>query len=163
MTNEELLIPRVVCMGGSGPGKPIHPNNCYLTSGDILTRFNERSWKSKEWDMNLYFQDDWVEKFPNLFQPLEWWQERKKEDMPAYVKQTGFVDSKNRPIPDVVLKVKEHFSAGTGDWREDTIEIFCVSELFIKYPQTHGYIEFEPATEEEYINYENTKTQQNEC
>lgn len=27
--------------------------------------------------------------FPNIFQPLEWWEERKVEDMPEYVRHTS--------------------------------------------------------------------------
>jgi len=84
LTKQQLLTPRVLCIGGE-KGKPIHPLDCYLTCGDVLTRSNEKSWKSKDFDMNFYFCDEWIEQFPHLFKLIPWWEKREESEYPEYI------------------------------------------------------------------------------
>lgn len=82
-----------------------------------------------------------VKDFPEIFQPLEWWQERDKKELPKYVK-----DEKG------VYKVKE--------WHT---ELAPKCTVYIN-PKIHtGYMDYTrecplysemlPATKEEYDNY----------
>jgi hypothetical protein len=102
-----------------------------------------------------------IDKYPHLFQKLEWWQERTIEGMPEYLKQTGMVDGAGNPIPDWYLKVKKHFSAGNGEWRDDSIHIFCTEDCLPGWPlavRSMNYNGFEPATSEEYHDYIKSST-----
>ena len=90
--------------------------------------------------------------FPHLFKKLEWWEERKVEEMPEYVKQTG-IYSNGKPLPDWYLKVKKHFNAGNGEWRDDSIKIFCAYPDNRSIGISMNYAGFEPTTEPEYLSY----------
>ena len=95
-------------------------------------------------------------KYPNLFRELEWWEEREIEDMPMYLKQTGMVDDDNT-LPDWCFKVKKHFNAGNGEWRDNSIRIFCTEEHPTKGwslgNRSFHYSGFIPATEQDYLTY----------
>lgn len=82
------------------------------------------------------YYDEW----PHLFRKLEWWEERKAEDMPAYVK---CLKSPDQIIePGSVLKVAWNDHGGKvekGPWI---------------FPYTNCY---EPSTESEYLTYINSK------
>ena len=78
MTPEKLLIPRYKCIAPM----PFDRDKLYNV-GDVFTDdgitpvLNQHGTPvyPMEWD-----------KYPHLFQRLEWWEERKPEDMPEYVK-----------------------------------------------------------------------------
>ena len=142
MSNEELMKRRWEVIAA-------FPDNRNYEVGSILDR-----------DWCRYINDDdesqgtisKISEFPHLFRELGWWEKRKIEDMPMYLKQTGMVDGADNPVPDWYLKVKKHFSAGNGEWRDDSINIFCTE----KTETTIGvggitYSSFEPATEDEYL------------
>lgn len=90
-------------------------------------------------------------KYPHLFKKLSWWEGRDIEDMPKYLKKTGMVDSAENPVPDIYVKVKKHFSAGNGEWRDDSIHIFCADDYWSNLKNcSYSYSGWEPATEDEY-------------
>lgn len=77
MTAEELLRPRFYVIEE-------YPNSIFK-KGDILQRIkgSTNDWyhtDEKAWTANLCLED--LEKYPNLFKPLKWWENRKVEDMP---------------------------------------------------------------------------------
>lgn len=98
MTPEELLRPRVI-IENKWP-------NCPYVVGDILTQDGDYYWVVNDiisWYSKIPKQD--VEPYPYLMRPLKWWEERKPEDMPPYVK--GISNG-------AVIKVeKVHFSTNT--------------------------------------------------
>ena len=84
MTKEQLLIPRVMCVG-TEQGKPNFPKSKY-TTGQILyvhtLTMNENDIpKDAVCIFDITYQD-----FPNCFTPLPWWYGRKVEEMPEYVR-----------------------------------------------------------------------------
>ncbi len=79
------------------------------------------------------------DKYPHLFEPVQWWEERRAEDMPEYIKnKLG-----------AVYKVTKHFN--------DDLKNSCD----IDEDKYNGrmYRAYEPATEDEYLEYQKQKTQ----
>jgi hypothetical protein len=77
-------------------------------------------------------------------------------DMPQYLKETGMIDDDDNPISDWYLKVKKHFNAGNGEWRDNSIRIFCTDDHINGWGfgnKSMSYSYFEPATEAEYLAY----------
>jgi len=145
MTTEELLKPRYKVIAD-------YPKSLYHV-GDILNA----GWRSEDL---IYCDHDgprWRD-YPHLFKKLEWWEDRKIEDMPEYLKQTGMVDGADNPIPDWYLKVKKHFNAGNGEWRDDSINIFCIDKCDRTIGTNMSYSGFEPTTREEYEQHQLSKT-----
>ena len=100
------------------------------------------------------------ENYPVIFQELMWWEGRTIDEMPEYVKQSGMVDSADNPVPDWYVKVKKHFNAGNGEWRDDSINIFCTEdhrEGWSPAVRSMNYSGFEPATESEYNTFIESK------
>jgi hypothetical protein len=103
MTPEELLIERykVIAPYPHSPykvGDIIKPNNGRF----VLTQTSHRD----EWGETVRTEHlhniEVAKEYKELFQRLEWWEDRKPEEMPEYVKhKTG-----------KVLKVKEHLISG---------------------------------------------------
>lgn len=140
MTPDELLNPRYKVIAD-------YPNSRFKI-GDILFKYRYPSSPS----MYTYVTNpeiplkgtslspEYVEKMNHLFKPLQWWEERKAEDMPAYVK---CLKSPDQIIePGSVLKVAWNDHGGKvekGPWI---------------FPYTNCY---EPATEEDYTTYINSK------
>ena len=96
-------------------------------------------------------KEDYFDAYPNVYKRLGWWEERKVDDMPMYVKRMGMVNSFDNPIPDWYFKVKKHFNCGNGEWRLNSSQIFCVEKNEVTIGTGMNYFEFEPATEEEYL------------
>lgn len=93
MNIEELMRPRVKCIGGKN-------GNHYLGSdfivGDILTYFKGKHLSSRYiGDNGSKLAESTIADYPHLFQPLQWWQDRKTEDLPEYVKARGKVFKMN--------------------------------------------------------------------
>lgn len=133
LTTEELLIPRWKVIAG-WPG--IENHNCKV--GDIIA--DDGRTAAKNQDDIPQFIVKWND-YPNLFQPLQWWEGREPEDMPEYTKMVY-----NGGIK-FVQKVErwEGFNcAGQPLYRYlnrvGQLSTFCVDEL-------------EPATEQEYLTY----------
>jgi len=160
LTKEQLLIPRALCIGGKD-GELIWPWST-LRAGQILKsqiEEGEVSYKFLDPIENDYrfLNQMGIENFPHLFKPLPWWYGRTVEEMPLYVKQTGMVDSKDRPVPDIVVKVKKHFSAGNGEWRDDNLRIFCADSYLTGGHGSYSYDDWEPADEFDYQEYQKQK------
>jgi hypothetical protein len=141
MTVEELLQPRWQVIAD-------YPKSLYHV-GDILNG----GYRSED----LIYCDTngprWSN-YPHLFKKLEWWEYRKREDMPQYIKRTGNKDSNDKPLPDVYLKVKKHFSSGNEEWLVNLSHIFCADSHLTQLKNcTYTYYCWEPATEEQYKEY----------
>lgn len=81
MTKEQLLIPRVLCIGGK-PGDQNYPGSRFMT-GDIIEQNGRDYWGIKA---DAWISQTTVDRYPNLFKPLPWWYGRTVEEMPQYVK-----------------------------------------------------------------------------
>lgn len=142
MTTEELLIPRYKCIA------PVLFNRDELYNvGDVFTDngkspvLNQHGWP--------VYPIEWA-KYPHLFEPLPWWKDRKLDELPEFVKQTGYVDSQDNPVPDRVVRVRKHFASNSGDWRNDSYLIFAPD---LKDVSSMSYAGWEPATKTDYDNY----------
>lgn len=139
MTPEELLRPRFLVIAD-------YPNSeCFID-----TVIQKELIKYRD-SLGFLINDTTTpEDYPAIFKKLEWWERRNVEDMPMYLKQTGMVDSNDEPIPDWYLKVKKHFNAGNGEWRDDSYSLFCIERCERTFGTCMNYSDFEPSTEEEY-------------
>ena len=86
MTSEELLKPRYKIIAAI----PFKEEEDFWRVGEILDR--NWGWHGDDEDGFKYHISD----YPHLFKKLEWWEERKVEEMPEYVKliignKTAFV------------------------------------------------------------------------
>lgn len=86
--------------------------------------------------------------YPSNFRPLEWWEDRKPEEMPMYVKCVDRVDSHDKPIPDLHIKVRTHFTLNEKDWRDSTFTSFTSDDLVTESGSYSYYI---PSTEAQYL------------
>jgi len=85
MTTEELLKPRFKCISD-------FPGNEWFEVGEIYeVGFNGVIVKEeiRKWDDDNYIITQ-PEKYPAIFLKLNWWEERKLEDMPKYIKWVRF-------------------------------------------------------------------------
>ena len=124
---------------------------CSCNIGDIIPCYESAVFwgiECNDTSGKVYMSD-----YPHLFKKLEWWEERKIEEMPEYVKQTGMIYGNGEPAPDWYLKVKKHFNAGNGEWRDDSIKIFCAYPDNRSIGISMNYAGFEPTTEPEYLSY----------
>jgi hypothetical protein len=131
MTPEELLKPRYKVIADY-PHSPLRIN-------DILTL---AAGPTDLWDCDRTGKRQLLNPadYPAIFKPLQWWEERKPEDMPEYVKDK---DNKGRRAYRVLDK-----SHDFQIWHQDnTIEFRFV------YPNGYRWI---PATLEEYNEYLST-------
>jgi hypothetical protein len=88
----------------------------------------ERTW------LSTYF-----DKYPHLFRKLEWWEERKENDMPDYLKS-----------------VKSNLIVGVITWHTNHVTVGIQNDFFNRedIELTRKYL---PATESEYNQYISTK------
>lgn len=99
MTTEQLLIPRYKVIN-DWPGSPCTIGEI-LPSSDLETVYN---------------------RYPHLFRPLQWWEERRISDLPNYIRITGDVykvdewlnNAGNHPrsVENPNLAIEWHFIAG---------------------------------------------------
>ena len=82
-----------------------------------------------------YESESFFTEYPHLFKKLEWWKERKVEEMPKYVKS----------ILNQVHKVERHFSSSWAAFTE--YGCTCADNLF------RSYSDLQPTTEQEYNAY----------
>lgn len=130
MTTEELLKPRYKVIAD-------YPGSQY-SAGDILTVIGTE----------LYTKGsiEFFEQYPHLFKSLQWWEDRKPEDMPEYVKiveRPWFVDKKLN-IGDIA-KIHKHFTNSLGDCNPYGCQVFGNDFM--------SYYKCVPATETEYNEY----------
>lgn len=76
MKIEELLQPRWKVIAD-------YPNNGH-DLGDIINIYQEKNSVTDQ-------QRAFFNKYPHLFKPLQWWEDRAAEDMPEYVKDGKFI------------------------------------------------------------------------
>lgn len=125
MTTEELLRPRIK-MIAPVPEYGMEVDTIIEMYGDLMFEL------SPTYKLNL----TGVKRFPHIYKELHWWEERKPEDMPEYVKSH-----------DQIFKVKEWADGGSFyvyvEKRHTGFVKGC-TETVVFYPA--------PATEEEYTN-----------
>lgn len=128
MTTQELLYPRIKIIENY-PGNP-------QSVGTIIQLYDKESPIVKE-------QLHYYRTYPHLFEEIEWWQERKVEEMPEYVKYINHRE--HASCIDCVGKVFR--------WRNNFAEVFvdyndncCATKNFI------------PATLAEYEAFKATTT-----
>lgn len=94
-----------------------------------------------------YFNPKIMDTYPHLFEHLEWWENRKPEEMPEYVK----LNPENTVGGDEVMQVlnTEVFVDGIG---------LLIHKLAHEQKYTHAKY-FLPATKEQYEQYLSTKQQ----
>lgn len=125
MTKEELLKPRYKVIAD-------YPQSIWK-EGQILPYFPEPYAKEN------------IEKFPKVFRKMNWWEERKAEDMPEYIK---FRDN-------VVIKVDNHFQeklfVTDGSWPYR----YSADHLIVTWEGVQyccPYYDVMPATKDEFEN-----------
>lgn len=73
-----------------------YPDNKFGDIGNVvkLVKGKEGKWKYSWYDYDgLYFQyESFFQEYPHLFKKLEWWEDRKPEELPDYIK--GILESK---------------------------------------------------------------------
>jgi hypothetical protein len=127
---EELLKPRYKVIAEDTSGN--------FRIGDMFIKSNYGDW----FESGTFEMPEWeLQKYPHLFCKLEWWEERKESEMPEYVKdlydQEPFKIVSKHPIS------KDEY-------------------LITNRPKPAHYAHikhFLPATEEEYIQYQQNKKQ----
>ena len=132
LTKQQLLIPRVLCIG-TKEGEPNDTSRDYIsgniiTVGDYLSNSDFLSMKA-----TAEYLGRLVEKFPHLFKPLPWWYGRTVEEMPGYI-----------------LASKTYGIVKVNEWR-------CMGELCLALTDdgmlSAANWEFEPADESDYELY----------
>lgn len=142
MTTEELLKPRYKlikdypdCIAPVGSILQDDVESCIITTptGSVSIQSSY-----------LFRNKD---KYPHLFQKLEWWEDRKEDELPGYVKLRK--ESLEKFLPWTHTKVfKVYKWRGGIFWDEPDNEYSTVD---------NREFDFEPATEEEYKNQPHEK------
>jgi hypothetical protein len=132
MTTEELLKARYKVIAG-------YPDSHY-TIGTIL----DRNWCRYENDDEETGKIIWqLSDFPHLFKKLEWWEERKPEEMPEYLKWDYNPKTDNEDVKGLVSRVTR--------WLEGN------HAVVVDKVTTISTICWLPATAAEYEDYINKK------
>lgn len=134
MNIEQLMVPRVMCIG-TEPGTPNDTSGDFIT-GDVLTQTVKKfgKWKSQMLKCSIYLPPEFVEKFPHLFRPMPWYEGRKPEEMPLYLKSIALYKDFH------IVEAKNHYA---------TFFIGIKDGQYWEAP----YDEYLPATEAEYLTY----------
>jgi len=135
MTPEDLLKPRYKVIAGY-PDMPFEVGEIIIEEnlGATINPFYQVGRFGFSNSPSLYYP----EKYPSNFRLLKWWEERKPEEMAAYVKDIGH---------NTYHKVDRYDEAGK----------FSTAMRMVIEPHSWAVIEnvmcfFEPATESEYLN-----------
>lgn len=140
MTTEELLKPRIKVAAD-------YPD-CPYAVGSIIEI--EEDQEGDQYLAVSGFIVYFPEKYPHLFKKLEWWEERKLEEMPEYVKITSTPMLVERFIAiGQIVKIHKHFSTSWGDYSKSGCQVF--GDDFMSYSKCL------PATQTEYEQYINQK------
>ena len=122
MTNKELLIPRIMV-------NIPYPNSPFKV-GDIRTCAD-----NQHGDINYYRQ------FPHIFKELKWWEERKVEDMPQYVKGIDMFEELN--YANVKWRKNKDGDMECSNLRFENEQYFLLPSM----------IDFMPCEKEEYLSF----------
>lgn len=140
LTKQQLLIPRVLCIGGK-EGEPNDTSGKWI-SGRIIEL--TENWPNCQNPFYLVpgYDIKYFNQYPHLFKPLPWWYGRTVEEMPRYVNTNSVYG---------IRKVKEWaFIKGEklDRWRvEDTR-----GEIYSTF-----HLDITPADESEYQEYQKQK------
>ncbi len=133
MTVEELLKPRYKLISD-------YPGNQYLAIGDIIEL--KEQWPTKWFTETLGSNDDaftfseaMLDKCNANFRKLDWWEERKLEDMPEYVKRPPEM----KFLSNTVFKIDSWDETASVGWCSD-------HRINVRVDQCI------PATEEDFLN-----------
>ena len=148
MTTEQLLAPRYKVIADY-PGCPFNVGN--ILYHDIEQE--ERYWYSMTANDNRIYVTD-INLYPHLFKKLEWWEERKQNDFPEYVKPLEPTDGFIKQFGDVILKVRLNT---IGIWDNGRASFFA-ENLF--QAARLDFADYLPATELEYSQYQASKPKQ---
>lgn len=147
LTKEQLLIPRVMCVGGK-EGEPNYPGSQFKV-GQVLTQcvlYGDEVFVHEDFSKPIY--SSFAFKFPHLFRPMPWWYGRKPEEMPDWV---YYISMKG--IKEVRKVIHWEFFEGHWMWKSECGEV----GNFFYYKDDEQY---QPATEQEYLEYQNRKINQ---
>ena len=138
MKVKELIMPRFEVIAE-------YPN-CEFKKGETLVRIKNATndWYHKEIyasTAGILLSD--LEKYPHLFKKLNWWENRKEEEMPKYLKHRMQVDSENWAYD----KIEGWDMRCLVGWLDEE-EMKCCSLL--SWSPEQGYF---PAKKEDYENY----------
>lgn len=143
MTPEELLRPRykVVADYFHNPYQigdiitlPENNRSVHLTTIQYTDEFGENVKQQNHYAPKI------IEKYPHLFEKLEWWEERKPEDLPKFIKAKNDGD-----VQELIAVTECGFKVKWGNKKKYRIGVFN---------------RFIPATEAEYTQYVKTLNQQ---
>lgn len=84
LTKEQLLIPRVMCVG-TEPGTPNDTSGNWIT-GTICTLSDTINGTGEPCCVVPQYSMKFFSRFPHLFRPMPWYEGRHPEDMPEYIK-----------------------------------------------------------------------------
>jgi len=128
MTTEELMNPRYKVIAD-------YPNSPF-NIGEILLLKSKNCYESNL-DKQIY-TDRYPEKYPHLFKPLAWPEERKPEDMPEYLKP---IEEFNQ-WPGLILKVASVYPNAKSFRCENIFQLAALS-----------FSDYVPATLSDYLTY----------
>lgn len=149
LSKEQLLIPRIKISEEGYPGMPFEAGGIYTLVPVTDGTFN--LWASHTFGIRLE-EKEW-KRYPSIFRPLQWWQEREESDMPEYVKLTGPITHR------VNMPSYMHVSM----WEKAEIDYPTMIGQWFSYPDDYqapykggariNAVHFVPATLEEYNAY----------
>ena len=131
MTVEELMKPRYKVIAD-------YPKCPFGDVGRVIELKNGK-YEWAEYDGMYSENESFFQEYPHLFKPLKWWEDRKPEDMPEYVKLKPEYGGR-------VYKLSEAKESYGG------------KAFMFDYPITEHWIDLSqciPATETEYTQYIN--------
>ena len=145
MTVEELLKPRYKVIA-QYPNTPYEISDLVNISDDGNLFHAITTWVGPDGQLieqqKYYHSIETLQKYPHLFKQLEWWEDRKLEEMPEYVKRVNGQEGVSGVIPfSMFRKEYEPYEDAELEWTCGSYHI----SLFV------------PATEAEYTNYINSK------
>lgn len=134
LSPEELLKPRFKVIAGY-PHSPCTVGDIFTFDREVAQAYNRWVNQKGEYTTRIHF-----ESYPHLFKKLAWWEKRKPEDMPEYLKNDDALNS----VPEMVNVV---------DWEMEEESIPCFKANGDNmYTWVRGFI---PATEADYLTYKN--------
>jgi hypothetical protein len=139
MENNELLKPRFKFIADY----PL--SHMYLNVGDVLTFKNDNGIERYVGGKDASMHPDTVNSFPRLFRELQWWEERKIEEMPEYVKDK---------YPGLNRKIEYYHAYKWANVYSKKEPHFEQKNMFKETYWTHAQ-HTTPATKEEYDAYMN--------
>jgi hypothetical protein len=137
MTPEELLRKRYKVIA-------LYPGSIWQL-GEIFNYTNYNCY-STDLHPSCPIHESMLQKYTNIFQPLQWHEDRAPEDMPEYLRliQKSFLTAEIIEVG-AVVKVLNHFSYSSGEPNNRGCQIF--GNDFLAYFKTI------PANREEYESY----------